>query len=390
VRVILVSGKGGVGKTTLAAATAVAASKRGPTLLVSADAAHSLGDVLGRKLGADPTPVAHHLDGLHLDGRLELERSWGAIADYLRDLLGWSNLDRLRLDELVVVPGLDQLLALSRLCSLVDEGPWEAIVVDCAPSADTLRLLSLPDVLRFYMDRLFGRDGVIGGWARRRFERTLAVPMPGDDVVSSVHELTSELDRLRGLLADATTSARIVVTPERVVVAEAQRTLAYLALYGYPVDAVLVNRVPPLGLGGPDMAPWFESQAAQLDVIDHAFAPLPRLTARLRMAEPVGLDALGELGQELYGELDPLSRLSDRPALEITTAGDESFVRLPANGVDRDDIALERQGDHLIVTLGPHRHQVPLPDRLCGEKVVRAGLADGWVEIVFGGAANAV
>ena len=170
-RVVLVSGKGGVGKTTLAAATAIAASKRGRTLLVSADAAHSLGDVLGQKLGPDPTPVAPHLDGLHLDGRLELERSWSAIADYLRDLLGWSNLDRLRIDELVVLPGLDQLLALSRLRSLAEEGHWDAIVVDSAPSADTLRLLSLPDVLQFYVDRLFGHDGVIGGWARRRFER---------------------------------------------------------------------------------------------------------------------------------------------------------------------------------------------------------------------------
>jgi len=343
-RVVLVSGKGGVGKTTLAASTAIAASKRGRTLLVSADAAHSLGDVLGQKLGPDPTPVAPQLDGLHLDGRLELERSWVAIADYLRDLLGWSNLDRLRIDELVVLPGLDQLLALSRLRHLAEEG---------------------------------------------RFERTLSVPMPGDDVVTSISELTDELGQLRDLLAESTTTARIVVTPERVVVAEAQRTLAYLALYGYPVDAVFVNRVPPKGLGGPDMAPWFEAQEAQLEVIDQTFAPLPRLTARLRMTEPVGLEALSELGQELYGELDPLAKLSDRPALQIITDGDESTVRLPANGVDREDISLDRKADRLVVTLGPHRHNVPLPDRLCDQKVVRAGLADGHVEIVFSGASHA-
>jgi len=385
VRVILVTGKGGVGKTTLAAATAIEAANRGtPTLLVSTDAAHSLADVLCRRVDADPVTVAPELDCLQIDGRRELERSWDSIADYLRRLLGWAELDRLHVDELVVVPGLDQLLSLARLRSLAEEGRWEAIVVDCAPSADSLRLLTLPDVLRWYVDRLFGAGGMFSTWARRRMERTLAVPAPDEEVISSLSQLTDELAGFRSLLEKAVTSARIVVTPERVVVAEARRTLAYLALYGYAVDAVLVNRTPAALAPVPELEPWRRAQEAQLVSIDQTFAPLPRLAARHRLVEPIGIEALSEIGRELYAEHDPLARLSDKPALEITTAGPVSTVRVPVDGVDRDDIVLERVADDLVVTLGSYRRTIPLPDRLHPQDVTKAGLVDGHLEIVFG------
>jgi arsenite-transporting ATPase len=386
VRVVLVTGKGGVGKTTLAAATAVEAAARGTrTLVASTDAAHSLGDVLCARLGADPAAVAPDLDAVQIDGRRELERSWEAIAEYLRRLLGWAELDRLRVDELVVIPGLDQLLALARLRSLAEEGRWDAIVVDCAPSADSLRLLTLPEVLRWYVDRLFGRSGMFPTWARRRMERTFSVPAPGDDVFSSLSELTDELDGFRSILQQATTTARIVVTPERVVVAEARRTLAYLALYGYAVDAVLVNRTPGILASSPPLERWLRSQEAQLATIDQTFSPVPRLLVRHRLDEPIGIDALGEIGRELYAEQDPLACLCDRPALDITTAGAESTVRVPVDGVERDDILLERVGDELVVTLGTYRRTIPLPDRLRPEDITRAGLVDGQLEIVFGG-----
>ena len=300
-RLVLVTGKGGVGKTTLAAATAVSAAKRGArTLVVSTDAAHSLGDVLAAPLSGDPVTVSPGLDALHLDGRRELERSWLAISDYLRRLIGWADIDRLHVDELMVVPGLDQLLALARLRSLAEQGRWDAIIVDCAPSADSLRLLTLPDVLRWYVDRVFGSNGVIGGWARRRVQRGLSIPMPGDEVFDSVADLTDQLQRLQELLTQAVTTARIVVTPERVVVAEAQRTLAYLALYGYAVDAVLVNRLLGPELAVPELQQWRNAQDAQILAIDQAFAPLPRLTAEYRQFEPIGIHALSELGREVY------------------------------------------------------------------------------------------
>lgn len=386
---VLVTGKGGVGKTTLAAATALLAAERGArTLLVSTDAAHSLADVLETRLGAQPSPVAPNLDGVHLDGRDELERHWSVIADYLRRLVGWSELDRLHTDELMVVPGLEQLLALAHLRSLVEEGSWDAIVVDCAPSADSLRLLTLPDVARWYIERIFGRGGVLAGWGRRRAERVLAAPMPGNDVVRSVTDLADELGRMRDMFATASTTVRIVVSPERMVIAEAQRTLTYLALYGYLVDAVLVNRVMRPAIITEEMRPWIAAQEAQLEAIDQAFSPLPQLAVSHRMAEPIGIPNLRAIGHDLYGPLDPLVRLTSLPALEISSAGEQSVVRIPVHGVHRDDISLDRWGDDLVVTLGMHRRRVRLPDMLRSQEVVRAGLSDGHLEVVFGQVAH--
>src|SRR5262245_56575314 len=193
-RVVLVPGKGGVGKTTLSAATAALAAEHGArTLLVSTDEAHSLEDVLVQRLGPEPLPVAANLEGLQLDGRHELARSWLSIVDYLRRLLGIAELDNLHVDELVVVSGLDHLVALVWLRELVDSGAWDAIVVDCVPSVDSLRLLALSDVLRWYIDRLFGRDGRFNRWALRRIERTIAIPVLDESVVSSLADMTDEL-----------------------------------------------------------------------------------------------------------------------------------------------------------------------------------------------------
>jgi arsenite-transporting ATPase len=383
-RVVLVTGKGGVGKTTLSAATAVRAAERGArTLLVSTDEAHSLEDVLLHELGSEPVPVTSDLDGLQLDGRYELQRSWGSIIRYLRRLLGITELDRLQIDELCMVPGLDQLVALARLRELVDDGRWDAVVVDCAPSADSLRLLALPEILGWYVERLFGRNGTLNKWARRRIERTMSLPVPDDSVVSSITAMTDELSGLRTTLDAGRTTARIVVTPERVVIAEAERTMSYLALYGYAVDAVLVNRTPGTGAGPAATDPWATAAQPQLERIDRAFAAVPRLQAHRRVDEPLGLVALAELGWELYGRRDPLATMADRPPLRIASRGDETVVRLLVPGVQRDRIDVEHDGDELFVTLGAYRRSVPLPDALRRRQVVRAGLDGSDLEIVF-------
>jgi len=355
---------------------------------VSTDAAHSLADVLLQRLDAEPVPVTDNLDGLQLDARHEMRRSWSTIAAYVRRLVGLTEIDQLRLDELVVIPGLDQLVALARLQALAAEGPWDAMVVDCAPSADSLRLLSLPDVLGWYVDRLFGQEGPIARWGRKRIERTFALPMPDESVLASIGNMTDELSRLRDVLSDSTTSARVVVTPERVVIAEAQRTMAYLALYGYAVDAVLVNRVPPCDLH-PGMPEGFLASARrQLTAIDDAFATLPRLKVHHQPAEPLGVDILTEIGLALYGDIDPLARLSSTPALQISTQGKESMVRLFVPGARREEIELELDADDLVVSIGAHRRTVKLPDGLSGRPVSRAGLRDEHLEVVFGEVAD--
>jgi arsenite/tail-anchored protein-transporting ATPase len=368
------TGKGGVGKTTLSAATAVNAADRGSrTLLVSTDAAHSLSDVLGTAIGADPIPISGNLYGLQIDSRHELQQSWSTISRYLKRVLGMAEIDQLRLDELVVVPGLDQLVALARLRSLALSGEWEAIIVDCAPSADSLRLLSLPEVLEWYSDRLFGRGGTLGKWGRRRIERSLSFPLPDEAVVDSIEEMSGELKQLRTVLNSPTTTARVVLTPERVVISEAQRTLAYLALYGHTVDAVLVNRVPR-GAG----------KTSELQSIADLFAGLPLLTMRNRPDEPIGLLQLRDLGTELYRNVDPLTKFVDTPALDIASDGDETVLRLLVPGASRDELDIEMEGDELIISLGSYRRTVKLPEGLIGRSVDRAGLRGQYLEIVFG------
>jgi len=384
-RVVLVTGKGGVGKTTLSAATAVRAADQGTrTLVVSTDEAHSLSDVLLEELGSEPVRVAANLDGLQLDGRYELQRSWGLIIRYLRRLLGITELDRIHVDELCMVPGLDQLVALARLRELIEDGRWDAIVVDCAPSADSLRLLALPEVLGWYVERLFGRDGTLNRWARRRIERSLSLPLPDESVISSITEMTDELSGLRATLDTGRTTARIVLTPERVVIAEAERTLSYLALYGYGVDAVLVNRAPG-GHACCGADPWAAASRTQLDRIDASFAGVPRLAARRRPEEPLGLTALAEVGRELYGDGDPLATLAPHQSLTIATRGDETVVRLLVPGMERERIGVEHDSNgELIVTLGAYRRSIPLPDTLRHQPVVRAGVEGPHLEIVFG------
>ncbi len=389
-RVILLTGKGGVGKTTLAAATAVAAAERGArTLLVSTDAAHSVSDVLECSVGAEPAGVAPGLHAIQLDGRHELQRSWSAIADYLHRALGWAEIHRLQVDELMVVPGLDQLVALARLRELVLDGAWDVLIVDCAPSADSLRLLMLPDVLRWYVDRLFGDNAITSAWMRKRIAKSLAIPLPDDHVLGSIEEITRELSGLRTMLSEAATTARVVVTPERVVIAEAQRTMAYLALYGYPIDAVLVNRVAGEEFRAPRLERWLAAEREQLDSIDRAFDPLPRLQARRRFNEPIGVEMLSDVAAEVYAGRDPIERMSSTAPIELATHGTESRVRLFAPGVSRDDIALERDGCELTVTLGEHRRTVQLPDAFQYQDVLRAGRDGAYLEVVFGAVASA-
>jgi arsenite-transporting ATPase len=371
------TGKGGVGKTTLSAATAVNAADRGSrTLLVSTDAAHSLSDVLGMMIGAEPTPVAGNLDGMQIDSRHELQQSWSTISHYLKRVLGMAEIDRLQLDELVVVPGLDQLVALTRLRSLALSGDWEAIIVDCAPSADSLRLLSLPEVLQWYSDRLFGRGSTFGKWGRRRIERSLSFPLPDEAVMDSIEEMSGELRQLRTVLNSETTTARVVLTPERVVISEAQRTLAYLALYGHTVDAVLVNRVPS------------GAEKISLQTISDLFVGLPLLTMSHRPDEPIGLVQLRDLGSELFRDVDPLAKLVDTPALDIASDGRETVLRILVPGASRDELDIEMEVDELIISLGSYRRTVKLPDGLIGRPVDRAGLRGQYLEIVFGELTN--
>src|SRR5436190_2759593 len=367
VRVLLFTGKGGVGKTTTSAATAALAAQRGlKTLVLSTDPAHSLADAFGVDLADDPTEIHDGLYGQQVDTQRAFEASWREVQHYLREVLEQGGVDPLEADELTVLPGADEVLALLELRAQVAGGRWDVVVVDCAPTAETLRLLALPEALGWYMERVFPVERRVVRTLRPVLSHLAGVPMPPDKVFAAVERLHSELTDVRRLLVDpATTSVRLVLTPESVVIAEARRTFTSLSLYGYRVDGIVANRVFPVEGDDPWRAGWVEAQAEHLDSVSASFAGLPVWRSAYRAAEPVGLGALTELATQMYGVDDPLDLVDTPEPLTVERVTAEEYVLSVAlPHAERRDIDLARKGDELVLTVGSHRRLLALPSIL--------------------------
>lgn len=384
-RVLLITGKGGVGKTTTSAATAVHLARSGQRVLVtSADPAHSLADSMGLDLASDPREVEPGCWAQQLDSRERLEESWGDLRDWMLAVLDWAGVAGLEAEELAVVPGLDELFALTELESLVRSGLYDTVVVDCAPTAETIRLLSLPDVLSWYMDKLFPASRRVTRMVGPMLTRLTSLPVADDAVFAAGQRFYEQLDGVRRILADpALTSARLVMTPEHMVIAEARRTYTYLSLFGYQVDGIVVNRVLPPGGDDPWLSRWREAQSAHLQDIEHSFGELPRFEAQHRGAEVVGLEALADLAECMWGGTDPSQRLVDEQPLRMTADGSRLVLSIELPFTDRDEIDLTRNTDELFVAVGPHRRNLVLPDSLRHREIAAAALDGGLLRVEF-------
>lgn len=383
-RVLLFTGKGGVGKTTTAAATAALAASRGlKALVLSTDPAHSLSDALDVSVADRPTEVDTGLYAMQVDTQAAFERSWAGVQDYLRAVLAKGGADPFSAEELTVLPGAEEVLALLELRAQVASGRWDLVVVDCAPTGETLRLLALPEALQWYADKIFPAQRRALRAAGPLLARRASIPLPTEGVLEAVGRLHGELTAVRALLSAETTSVRLVLTPEAVVVAEARRTLTALALYGYAVDEVIANRVFPPS-SDEFLTGWVRSQAEQLAAVRRDVGDLVVREQPYRPGEPVGLAALTELGQALYGEDDPAAR-PPRPEdlLSIDRDG-EAFVlsmRLPL--ARREDLDLARAGDDLVLTVAGKRRLVTLPSVLTRCRVAGAALSGGRLHVRF-------
>jgi arsenite-transporting ATPase len=384
VRILLFTGKGGVGKSTVAAATATLAARSGQrTLVLSTDAAHSLADAFGLAVGAEPTPVEPRLFVQQVDAQLRFEQSWAEIQGYLLSVLEIAGVDPVAAEELTVIPGAEEVLALLelRVQALGDE--WDLVVVDCAPTAETLRLLALPEALGWYMTRVFPVERRVVRALRPVLSRAAGVPMPDDDVFGAVERLHAELDEVRALLTGPEASVRLVLTPEQVVLAEARRSYTTLSLFGYRVDGVVANRVFPDDAADPWRAGWVTAQAEILTEVEESFAGMPVWRSEYRPSEPVGLEALAAFGAHVYGETDPLAVPQTREPLRITrtTSGAVLHLRLPFVG--RSDVDLARDGDDLVVTVASYRRLLTLPTGLARHRVAGARVEDGELQVRF-------
>ncbi|MGN6781796.1 MAG: ArsA family ATPase [Marmoricola sp.] len=382
-RVLLLTGKGGVGKTTSAAGLAALAARAGKRALVlSTDAAHSLGDALVTPVGAEPTLVDDGLWAQQVDAQQRFERSWSEIQGYLRTVLDAAGVDPITSEELTVLPGAEEVLALLELRAQARSGRWDLIVVDCAPTGETLRLLALPEALGWYMDRLFGVQRRMVRALRPVLSRAAGVPMPEDAVFAAVERLHADLADVRDLLTGPAASVRLVLTPETVVVAEARRSLTSLSLHGYRVDGVVANRVFPDGTDA-WVAGWAASQAAVLREVRESFAGLPVWRAAYRPAEPVGAPALAVLAQDVYGEDDPFAVPLGPPPIEVERAGDAAVLRLALPFADRSEVQLARHGHELVVTVGSQRRLLALPPVLARQRVEGARVEGGALRVRF-------
>lgn len=383
-RIVLYTGKGGVGKTSVAAASAraIAASGR-RTLVVSTDAAHSLADVLGAPVGADPTPLEPGLDALQLDDGAELTRHWSAVRAWASSTLVGRGVDRISAEELSVPPGLEELLSLLRLVELQGSGGWDVIVVDCAPTAETLRLLSFPDLAHWWLRRVVPRQDDLLGTFRPLARAVLDVTLPDRTVLDEVARTMESLLAMRALFVDREhVSMRLVTTADRVVVEESRRTFTALGLHGIATDAIVVNRLFPDDVG-PYFAEWRDRQQRALRGIEDAFAPVPVLRAPFFPREVVGGDALDRLAEALFPGRRPDDVLHVGLARELEVDEDEARLRIAVPLADRDDVALRRAGDELVVEVEGRRRAVLLPGAIAHYRPTGAALRDGVLHVTL-------
>jgi arsenite-transporting ATPase len=387
-RTILYTGKGGVGKTSVAACTARACAAGGRrTLLISTDPAHSLAESLQVELGNDPREVEPNLWAQQVGAQEEMERHWSGVQDWLSQVFMERGIDRISAEELTVPPGMDELFSLLRLQAAHDSGEWEVIVVDCAPTGETLRLLSFPDVARWWIEKVFPIERQLLAAAAPLAKSLLDISLPTQAVFADIQRLSKNLIAMNEILRDREhVSVRLVMNPEKMVIGEAMRTFTYLNLYGYLTDAVIVNRIFPSQVGD-YFDGWRRLQEEHLDVVRSAFAPLPVLCAPYFEQEVVGGEMLDRLGDELFGSagLDPGAVLHDEVTQSLDVSETEASLRLSLPLARKGEISLKKIGSELIVRVDGHKRMVMLPAAMAGFEPRGAKFEDGVLEVSFTG-----
>jgi arsenite/tail-anchored protein-transporting ATPase len=385
-RTILYTGKGGVGKTSVAACTARTCAAQGlKTLIVSTDPAHSLSDSLAVDCGGEPTPVSPGLWGQEVRAQDEMQRHWSGVQEWLGELLMERGVDRISAEELTVPPGMDELFALLRLQAHHDSGVWDVVVVDCAPTGETLRLLSFPDVARWWIDKVFPFERQILAAARPLARSLLDIPLPSQAVFADIERLSHNLIAMNEILRDRThCTIRLVMNPERMVIGEAMRTFTYLNLYGYLTDAVVVNRLFPESVGD-YFAAWRRVQQEHMELVQSAFEPVPVLRAPFFEQEVVGPEMLDRLASALFADANPAAVMFDGTAQSLEVLDDGALLRLALPFADKGDISLKKIGLELVVTVEGQRRTIMLPPAMAAMRPGGATFEDGALEIRFSG-----
>ena len=383
-RIILYLGKGGVGKTTIAAATAVRSAALGKrTLVVSTDLAHSLADCFNTPLSSEPEVLASNLWAQEVNVLDEMRHSWGKVQDKLSQVLRKRGLDSVMAEELALIPGMDEIVSLLNIYRNARDGNFEVVIIDAAPTGETVRLLSMPDTFQWYAGRIAGLNlkSTTLNFARPFIKAFI----PSGEVLDALQVLSERVKGLRQVLSDPDISSyRPVVNPERMVIKEALRAETYLALFGYPIDAVVCNRVIQAGnYTDAFMQDLYRNQEKLRQQVHNTFAPLPIWEAPYYSREIIGIAQLGELGQAVFGDTDPTQVFYRGPIQEVTRQGDTYVLRLPLPHVEMDKVLMTKKGDEMIIEIGNFKRDITLPAVLANQEAKVARFVNKALEIHF-------
>lgn len=384
-RVILYTGKGGVGKTTVSAATALSAANLGyKTLVLSTDPAHSLADAFDTPLGPEPVSVRENLWGQEVNVLEDLNRYWGEVHEYLSALFATRGLDEVVAEEMAVLPGMEEICSLLHIRQHFQEGKFDCLIVDCAPTGETMRLLSFPDVARWYMEKLFPWERRIVTSLGPVVQPLVPLPLPKDNVYAALERLFYRIDGIKEILVNPEhATIRLVLNPEKMVIKEAQRSLTYLNLYGYVTDAIISNRVIPQEAASGYFAAWQEVQRRHRRTIQEAFAPLPIWEVPLFKSEVVGLSMLERMAEALFQQKDPTRVHFQGYVQTVRKTGKAYTLRLKLPFAQKGDLSLLKRGDELVVSIGNFRRDLVLPRALSNLPVATARLEDGVLTVRF-------
>jgi arsenite-transporting ATPase len=390
-RIVLYTGKGGVGKTSIAAATALLAARQGHrTIVLSTDIAHSLADAFDVPLGPEPTEIAPNLWGQEPDVYHNIARYWSTIQKYMAELFSWRGLDAVLAEEMTVLPGMDELGNLLWIADHVESNDYDVIVVDAAPTGETLRLLSLPEASRWWIERIAPIGRRVSRIGRPMLERMIGVPMPRDEVFAAAERLLNRLDKVHRLLADPErASVRIALALEKLSIVEAQRSFTYFHLFGYPADLVVCNRVLPSEMAGDGTFGGLRAtQQRYLPEVEAQYAPVPVRTVPQFDREMIGVERLAEIGHALFGDDDPTSFFYRGRPYRVVAEGKDHVLEVALPFTSRDAVQLTRDGDELLLQVDGLRRTIVLPRALVDAPTMGAKMEDGVLRIRFQGRAD--
>ena len=395
-RIILFAGKGGVGKTSIASATGLKAAGAGyKTLIMSLDIAHSLSDIFSLNKGlmdknkGMPVKVEDKLWIQELDIQEEIQRNWGDVHKYIASLFHTAGLNEILAEELAILPGMEEVSSLLYINRYVQENDFDVIILDCAPTGEFLRFISIPATLEWYISKIFKIERRIVSYIRPVAKRFSDVPLPEDDYFKALEKLFVRLEGVDTILTDPTiTTVRLVTNPEKIVLKETQRSFLYFSLYKMCTDAIVMNRILPGIIKEKYFHDWKESQKRYLELAEEYFSPVPIFPVSLFQNEPLGIDRLKQFGEDIYGKKDPTKHFYTERPYEFSQKDGKFFIKIKLPFITKEEVELHRLPEEMVIRVGGFKRHILLPRYVSTYKDVTAKIDGTCLNIIFGGNRN--